>query len=185
MTHENSTTTPTSKTCASCKHRGRDIQESPCATCFFAGIGYANYEPARCGGTKCSNAGCLDCFPAQMPENPKAIYGRAKPSLALIPGGALVPMAKVFELGARKYGDYNWRKDPVELMIYANAALRHLYSLIDGEDLYPESGESHAAHAAACMGIILDARACGTLIDNRPYAGQSAALIRERTQAVA
>jgi len=162
--------------------------------------------PTDCGGLKCGVKECASCFPPQvlsltgwnpshvitdelvgkpLPENPKAIYGRAKPSVALVPSGALLEMADVFALGATKYGPFNWRKDPVEAMTYANAALRHLFSWVDGEDIDPESGRSHLAHFACCAAIVLDAMHNGTLIDNRPFAGPAARLIRERTKAVA
>jgi len=116
-----------------------------------------------------------------LPENPKAIYGRSKPSLSLLPGGAEIQIAKVFELGAAKYGPFNWRKDPVEAETYISAAKRHILSWFDGEDLDRESGEPHLAHAAACMMILLDAAACNTMIDNRPHKGVSASLIDSRT----
>src|SRR3546814_9715217 len=67
---------------------------------------WAPKEAAGCGGTMCHTPTCSDCFPKDiwglnpttiihddvepLPENPKAIYGRAKPSLALFPAGALI-----------------------------------------------------------------------------------------------
>jgi len=117
-----------------------------------------------------------------LPENPKAIYGRAKPSLGLIPGAAMVEASAVFQLGADKYGRFNWRKDPVEAETYMNAALRHMFSWFDGEDNDPESGASHLAHALACMAILIDAKATGKLIDNRPYPGVTSELIAVNTK---
>jgi hypothetical protein len=119
-----------------------------------------------------------------LPENPKAIYGRAKPSLSLIPSGAEIPISRVLELGASKYGPFNWRKDPVEAETYISAARRHMASWYDGEEYDLESAESHLAHAAACLMILLDAGAVGKLIDNRPHRGEAAQLIIERTRAI-
>lgn len=119
-----------------------------------------------------------------LPENPKAIHGRAKPSLSLIPGAAQVAVAGVFQLGATKYGPYNWRKDPVEAETYVSAAQRHLFSWFDGEDIDEESGEPHLAHAVACLMILLDASAAGKMIDNRPYPCPTADLIRAKTKTV-
>lgn len=123
-------------------------------------------------------------LPMDMPENPKAIYGRAKPSLGLIPSAAMIEEAGVLQLGAAKYGPFNWRKDAVESMTYVHACLRHLMSWVDGEDLDPESGRSHLAHARACLGIILDAKEVDKLIDDRPFAGAASRMIAERTNPV-
>ena len=139
----------------------------------------------HCGGHMCARPGCLSCFPAGMPENPKAIYGRAKPSLALFPAAAMVPVCEVFELGAAKYGPFNWRKDPVEAMTYANAALRHIFSWIDGANQDHESGLSDLAHAICCMAVVLDASANGKLIDDRPHKGVAQELIAARTKPAA
>lgn len=143
-------------------------------------------DKARCVEAKCGATACTDCFPAQatLPENPKAIHGRAKPSLSLIPGAAQVQVAGVFALGAEKYGPYNWRKDAVEAETYVSAAQRHLFAWFDGEDTDPESGELHLAHAAACLLILLDASSCGKMIDNRPHTGATAALIRSKTKPI-
>lgn len=119
-----------------------------------------------------------------LPENPKAIYGRAKPSLGLIPSAAMVEEAAVLQLGADKYGPFNWRKDAVESMTYVHATLRHLFSWLDGEDLDPESRSSHLAHARACLGIVLDAKALGKLIDDRPHGGAASRLIAEHTKPI-
>ena len=100
--------------------------------------------------------------------NPKDLIGQTKPNLSLIPSGLLVPLTKVMELGARKYGPFNWREAPVRYSIYIDAALRHLYQALDREDIDVESGQSHLAHAAACCAILLDAQRTKTLIDDRP-----------------
>lgn len=117
-------------------------------------------------------------------ENPKAAYGKAKPQLGLVPPAALIEMAGVMETGAVKYGATNWRKDHVESMTYVHAALRHTMAWLDGEDVDPESGFSHLAHAASCFAIVLDAKACSSLIDNRPLKGKAGDLIRQHTKEV-
>ena len=98
----------------------------------------------RCGGKKCGIGVCADCYPklaeqqlplpVELPENPKAIYGRAKPSLGLFPSAALIECAGVFQSGADKYGLANWRKDAVESMTYVHAALRHIFKWVDGQN---------------------------------------------------
>ena len=72
--------------------------------------------------------------------------------------------------GAGKYGPFNWRDNPVEAMTYIAAAKRHLGSFLEGEWLASD-GVQHLGHVMACCAIILDAKASGTLIDNRPSPG--------------
>ena len=116
--------------------------------------------------------------------NPKTKYGKAKPAIGLIPGPALLHIADAFGDGAQKYGPANWRVDPVSASTYINAALRHLYSWFDGEELAEDSGVHHLGHAAACLAIVIDAQAQGTLVDDRPTAGCSAQLIKDLTKDV-
>jgi hypothetical protein len=114
--------------------------------------------------------------------NPKDILGLEKAPLRLIPGPSLVRLSKAMELGAKKYGPYNWRAKAVRYSVYLEAAMRHILSALDGEDLDRESGQPHAAHAMACMAIVLDAQATGNLIDDRPTPGVTAQLIAETTK---
>lgn len=101
--------------------------------------------------------------------NPKDIAGATKPHVGLIPVAAMDSVARVMELGARKYGPFNWRKNKILLMVYACAALRHIFAWVGGETLDPESKQPHLAHAAACMLIALDAMATGNAVDNREW----------------
>ena len=115
-------------------------------------------------------------------SNPKDLLGVKKPSLWLNPSSALIRMAIVFALGAVKYGPYNWRKNAILYTVYLSAALRHLLSVLDGEDVDPESGQPHEAHVMACMAIIIDARDTGNLVDDRPTKGAAARVIQETTE---
>jgi len=117
--------------------------------------------------------------------NPKTRFGMAKPPLSLIPGAARVQLAEAFRDGAAKYGAANWRIDPVSASTYLNAAERHLVSWQDGEEVATDSGVHHLAHAAACLLILLDAQASGTLQDDRPTPTVTADLIREKTRPLA
>jgi hypothetical protein len=114
--------------------------------------------------------------------NPKDLLGVKKPPLRLIPAAALLFCSKVMALGAKKYGAYNWRSRKVKRTVYLEAAMRHVLSVLDGEDCDPESGQPHEAHAMACMAILLDAKATGNLVDDRPIAGAAARLIVELTE---
>ncbi len=125
----------------------------------------------------------LDLPPAT--GNPKDAIGDTKPQIHLVPPGALVYTAKVMELGARKYGPYNWRQQPVRRTVYLSALLRHALRALDGEDVDPESGMPHEAHIVACAAIILDAMATGNLLDDRPTPGVAGRLIEDLTERAA
>ena len=103
-----------------------------------------------------------------MNTDPKAAAGDAKTPMQFIPLSSLDQVAHVMKLGSEKYGFLNWRHcDGVEFNTYKGAMLRHLAAYCDGEDIDPESGQSHIAHIAASCLILLDAEKCGKLIDNR------------------
>lgn len=88
--------------------------------------------------------------------------------------------------GARKYGPYNWRERSISLTQYVGAMLRHLHALLDGEDDARDSGLPHLAHVNATSAIMLDAKAAGALLDDRPRrSGGAADLIAELNAQIA
>jgi len=112
-------------------------------------------------------------------NNPKSLQGSKKVPLELVPPTAIHYCAMAMEDGARKYGPYNWRKIPVSVTPYYAAAKRHLDAFFDGEECASDSGVEHVAHAMACCAILLDAMACGVLIDDRPPPGATAKIQAE------
>jgi hypothetical protein len=111
--------------------------------------------------------------PLPLPDtNPKTAYGVQKTPVHLVPPPALLALAEVMGLGAKKYGPYNWREHAVSASVYQAAAMRHLLAWWSGESTDPESGQSHLAHAMACCAIVLDAEAVGKLNDDRPGGGK-------------
>ena len=104
---------------------------------------------------------------SNVAENPKAACGAVKPLLGLVPAIFTVQIALALAWGARKYGRFNWRKDPVRGSTYVSAMERHLALYAAGEDVDPETGVSHLGHVAASCAILLDAAAAGTLRDDR------------------
>ena len=103
----------------------------------------------------------------QHPNDPKGAVGATKCPMHLLPPAALREVAWVHGHGAEKYGPYNWRESKVNATTYVAAILRHLAAWSEGEDLDPESGRSHIAHVATSCNILIDAAACGKLIDDR------------------
>jgi hypothetical protein len=83
--------------------------------------------------------------------------------------------------GKAKYGPMNWREKRVTSSVYYNAAMRHLMAWWDGEDLAPDSGVHHLAHAMACLAIVLDAESVGKLNDDRPTPGNFGATVETLT----
>lgn len=109
--------------------------------------------------------------------NPKDLVGVTKCPLWLVPPAGNIEEALVFQLGAAKYGPYNWRKNPVKKSIYVSATIRHLYAMMDGEWLDPESGRPHLAHIRANTNIMLDAFVHGNLINDMDFPGDAAAML--------
>lgn len=114
--------------------------------------------------------------------NPKDLIGAKKPRLSLVPSSAIIHMAQAMTNGADKYGPYNWRDMKVQSGIYIDAALRHIMSYFDGEEVAKDSGVKHLAHAMACIAIIIDAEENNCLIDTRPIKGKAADLIERLTK---
>lgn len=115
-----------------------------------------------------------------MPANPKDLVGAKKSPLALVPPALIIGAAEAMQNGAEKYGPYNWRDYPVQYVTYLEAQLRHIYALLDGEDLAPDTLIHHQKHVVAGGAIILDSMGLGTLIDNRPKPGPAAKLLAEQ-----
>ena len=101
-------------------------------------------------------------------SDPKGEIGKTKAPMWLLPSTALIETAWAHQLGAERYGSYNWRSNKVNASTYVSAMLRHLMAFQDGQDADADSGRSHLAHIVANCNILMDAAACGTLIDDRP-----------------
>ena len=54
---------------------------------------------------------------------------------------------------------------------YVSASMRHLNAWFEGEDLAPDSGLSHLAHALAGLAILIDAEEAGMMLDDRMIPG--------------
>jgi len=64
----------------------------------------------------------------------------------LIPGDALEALAQIYTYGCIKYDDNNWRKGFKWGRVFG-ALMRHSWAFWRGEDIDPESGMHHMAHA--------------------------------------
>jgi hypothetical protein len=102
-----------------------------------------------------------------LPLDPKGQAGQAKAPLWLLPPSALEAASQAHAHGAAKYGKANWREAKVCASTYISAMMRHLNAWRDREDNDPDSGVTHLAHIIASANILIDAKACGTLEDDR------------------
>jgi hypothetical protein len=116
--------------------------------------------------------------------NPKDLVGARKAPLRYVPPALMIAASGPMEDGAIKYGPFNWREYPVEVVTYVEAAIRHLLAFLDGQDRAEDSGHFHIDHAIAGLGIVADSREMGTLIDNRFHAGPAADMLRDRDKSV-
>lgn len=84
-----------------------------------------------------------------LKEQPNGLrYNMGKAKWDLIDFPSLEPMVKVMEYGAQKYAPHNWKKGMLHTEITA-CLMRHLFAYLNGEDVDPESGESHIGHVQA------------------------------------
>jgi hypothetical protein len=114
--------------------------------------------------------------------NPKDQLGIKKVQLNLVPPTSIIYQALAMEDGAVKYGPYNWRENKVIASIYVAAAMRHLQQWFDGEENASDSNKPHLAHVLGCIGILVDAKEGGNLIDDRPQPGKASELIERLTK---
>lgn len=108
---------------------------------------------------------------ANTSESPKEYLGREKPCIQYVPMKQMLPVAEVFRLGAQKYGQKNWRLQPVRMSTYYNAMYRHMVDWFEAnENLDPESKQHPLHHVIACALIILDGIDRSSITDDRSYA---------------
>lgn len=78
-------------------------------------------------------------------------FDGGKLEYGLLPPLALEETVKVLTFGAQKYERDNWKKVPDSKRRYFDAMERHIWAWKKGEQLDPESGIHHLAHAMCCL----------------------------------
>lgn len=107
----------------------------------------------------------------------KAIkFDGEKPRMELLPMEALEEISKVLTFGAKKYttqgengeidGANNWRLGFAWGRLQGSL-LRHMSKFQQGEDIDPESGLPHLAHAGCCILFLLSHQLNGYGTDDR------------------
>ncbi len=80
----------------------------------------------------------------------KAIkFNQGKPKFSLIPPDALEGLAKLYTMGAVKYGDRNWEKG-MDWSEIVDALERHLNHFKQGELYAQDDGQHHMLAVAWC-----------------------------------
>lgn len=74
-------------------------------------------------------------------------HDTGKPMCELLSPQALLGTTQVLTFGAKKYASHNWRKGIVWSRLIG-AIFRHMFAILSGEDLDPESGLPHIDHVA-------------------------------------
>jgi len=98
--------------------------------------------------------------------SPALKFDQEKPRMELLPTKPLLGVSRVLTFGAKKYAAHNWRGG-FEYSRLIGAALRHITAFNDGEDLDPESGESHIDHALCTLMFLSEQVHAKTGTDDR------------------
>ena len=78
-------------------------------------------------------------------------FDGGKLQYGLVPPLALKAVVDVLTFGAEKYEPDNWKHVPDSKRRYFDALQRHVWAWKEGEQLDPESGRHHLAHALCCL----------------------------------
>ena len=105
-------------------------------------------------------------IPASNVKGTALKFDTDKLPLNLLSTEAMNQTAAVLKFGAIKYAEHNWRKGFAWSRPLA-AAMRHITAFNDGEDIDPESGLSHLAHAACCIMFLLEFQKTHPELDDR------------------
>jgi len=94
-------------------------------------------------------------------------FDKGKVPFHYLPVSALSEVNQVFAYGAQKYGDYNWTGGMSWTRLF-NAACRHLFAWLGGQEIDEESGLPHLAHATCCCLMLLSFSKNQNGEDDRP-----------------
>lgn len=83
-------------------------------------------------------------------------FDGGKLEFGLLPPLALEEVVKVLTFGAQKYSRNNWQKVSGSKRRYFDAMERHIWAWRKGEQIDPESGINHLAHAMCCLMFLFE-----------------------------
>lgn len=103
------------------------------------------------------------------PSNPKDGIGIKKwRQFFTVPQRVLWEIGVGMLEGAMKYGRHNYRPAGVQASVYVDAAMGHISSWVEGEDLDPDTGLSHITKAICSLIVLRDGMIEGNFTDDRP-----------------
>jgi hypothetical protein len=88
-------------------------------------------------------------------EARKSAESASKARFDLVPWAAIEEIAQVLTFGGKKYGDNNWCRGARWGRYFAGLC-RHIFAWWQGENLDPETGYSHLAHAGCCLIFLME-----------------------------
>lgn len=100
--------------------------------------------------------------------NPKDQAATDRLDMSLFPDAAVAYGALAMTEGHLKYGGFNYRVAGVQASVYIAALRRHVAKWYNGEEVDPDTKVPHLANALACLAIMIDAKECRKLNDDRP-----------------
>lgn len=104
------------------------------------------------------------------PTNPKDTVGVRKAPMSTVSQLVLAEVGVAMLEGALKYGRSNYRVKGVRGSVYYDAAMRHLRSWWEGEDIDQASQLSHITKAITSLIVLRDAMILEKFTDDRPPA---------------
>lgn len=111
--------------------------------------------------------------PQQVRQAVKNDITDKKVMMQLMPPDAMEKIAEVFTHGAEKYESWNYLEgDGIELTRLKGALDRHMNEWMKGNDIDPDSGKTHLAHAGCCVMMMLQ------ITELRPQADDRSALLQ-------
>jgi hypothetical protein len=99
--------------------------------------------------------------------DPKLKPAAGKPPLQLLEPAFLVAVADAMGTGFQNYGQRSYVTPGNRYMTYLGAAMRHLMAWAAGEDIDPDSGLPHLAHAGASVMILYTLTRYPHAVDDR------------------
>lgn len=94
-------------------------------------------------------------------------YDDGKVPLDLVAPTWVEGVGEVLKYGADKYEPWNWARGMKWSRVYA-ATLRHLFKWWMGEEVDPETGQSHLYHASCNLMFLSEYKKHGLGQDDRP-----------------
>jgi hypothetical protein len=150
--------------------RVRHATRSSCPWTWASPTRFRYGNPVTAGDLVDLLKGSIDAAASIKESNPKDSIGIRKAPMSCVPATVLLEMGVAMQEGAHKYRRHNYRAIGVRASVYYDAAMRHLFSWWEGEDIDPGSGLSHVTKALTSLTVLRDAMIQGKFHDDRPPA---------------